>query len=228
MVWLALGFGGLLLGLVLLRTFATAPVAAVRQGLYWAAGVAAAGGILAVLLTGRGGQLIWSLLLFGPMLWRRAQGFLAARRFRRGEGGGEASLVETATLAMQLDHATGQMTGRVKQGRFAGRDLAELDLPALLALREECREADAESLPLLEAWLDRTAPDWRAASPPPPAGDGPMTRAEALAVLGLEEGADAAAVRAAHRRLMRGAHPDQGGSDWLAARINQARDLLLG
>ena len=61
----------------------------------------------------------------------------------------------------------------------------------------------------------------------PPAPDGPMTRSEALAVLGLEEGATAEAIRAAHRRLMRSAHPDHGGSDWLAARINQARDLLV-
>jgi hypothetical protein len=57
---------------------------------------------------------------------------------------------------------------------------------------------------------------------------GAMTRAEAYAVLGLPPGADAEAIRAAHRRLMRVAHPDSGGSDWLASRVNQARDLLLG
>jgi curved DNA-binding protein CbpA len=55
-----------------------------------------------------------------------------------------------------------------------------------------------------------------------------MTREEALAVLGLAEGAAEAEIRAAHRRLMRTAHPDQGGSDWLAARLNEARDILLG
>jgi curved DNA-binding protein CbpA len=54
-----------------------------------------------------------------------------------------------------------------------------------------------------------------------------MTVDEAWQVLGLQPGADATAIRAAHRRLMRGAHPDSGGSDWLAARINQARDILL-
>jgi len=61
---------------------------------------------------------------------------------------------------------------------------------------------------------------------PPPRGA--MSRAEALEVLGLKAGASAAEVKAAHRRLMQGAHPDHGGSDWLAARINQARDVLLG
>ena len=55
-----------------------------------------------------------------------------------------------------------------------------------------------------------------------------MTRAEAYEVLGLKSGANADEVHAAHRRLMRMAHPDTGGSDWLASRINQARDVLLG
>jgi DnaJ homolog subfamily C member 19 len=54
-----------------------------------------------------------------------------------------------------------------------------------------------------------------------------MTREEALAVLGLQPGASEAEIREAHRRLMRMAHPDTGGSDWLASRINQARDVLL-
>ena len=84
-------------------------------------------------------------------------------------------------------------------------------------------------MPLLEAWLDRSQPDWReAAGRPRPGADGPLTRAEALEVLGLAEGATEAEIRAAHRRLMRTAHPDQGGSAWLASRLNAARDLLLG
>jgi hypothetical protein len=57
---------------------------------------------------------------------------------------------------------------------------------------------------------------------------GGMTRAEAYAVLGLGDGATEAEIRAAYHRLMRGAHPDTGGSDWLASRINEARDVLLG
>ncbi len=56
---------------------------------------------------------------------------------------------------------------------------------------------------------------------------GSMTRADALAILGLEEGADRATILAAHRRLMHRCHPDRGGSDYLAARLNEARDCLL-
>ena len=85
--------------------------------------------------------------------------------------------------------------------------------------------------PLLWEQWKKAQPPRRGAAPgarPPPRATGPMTRAEAYEVLGLPAGADEAATRTAHRRLMRGAHPDAGGSDWLAARINQARDTLLG
>ncbi|MEN0073788.1 MAG: hypothetical protein AAGC69_05360 [Paracraurococcus sp.] len=236
MVWLAIGAGLLLLLLWLARLFATARVETIRKAAVYGGATLGAAVLLLVLLSGRGAQAIWTAGLFAPLLWRWGQGALASRRFRRETGGaaggpGETA-VETATLAMRLDHASGRMSGTVRRGRQAGRELAALSLVDLLGLLAECRGADPESVPLLEAWLDRAEPDWRAAEAGPagesraPSG-GRMTREEALAVLGLAEGADAAAIRAAHRRLMRAAHPDQGGSDWLAARINQARDALL-
>jgi hypothetical protein len=231
--WLALGGLALLLSLALLRGFATAPVAQVRRFGAW--GLAALGGllVLALLVAGRAGQLFWALAFFGPLLLRWVRGALAARRFAAsGPAAGGESAVETATLTMRLDHRSGTMHGTVRQGQQAGRELAELTLSELLTLLDECRRGDPDSVPLLEAWLDRLAPDWRdmggaAAEPQPSNQDGAMSRADALAVLGLSEGADAAAIRAAHRRLMRNAHPDHGGSDWLAARINEARDILL-
>ncbi len=233
MLWLALGLGALLAVVWLAHAFAHARVETVRKVGAWA--LAGLGAVLLVLLlvSGRGGQAIWTLVFLAPVGWRILQGWRNARQFaRRAEtgGAGEESAVETATLAMRLDHATGQMSGRVLRGVHQGRELAELTLPDLLALIADCRANDPESVPLIEAWLDRAAPEWReqdAYAEPPPTASGPMSRAEALSILGLEEGADEAAIRAAHRRLMQAAHPDRGGSDWLAARINQARDVLL-
>jgi DnaJ-domain-containing protein 1 len=230
-VWVIVGLFGLVAALGLLRLFADAKPAQVKTALIWGGGVLGAVLLAALLVSGRGAQALWALVLFGPALWRGLQAMRAARTFARGGAAspGQASDVETSHLAMGLDHDSGRMFGRVKAGRFAGRELADLDLPLLLDLLADLAAADPEGMPLLEAWLDRAHPEWRDAAPPPPrASGGKMTRAEAFEVLGLAEGADEAAIRAAHRRLMRAAHPDQGGSDWLASRLNEARDALLG
>ena len=228
MTWLALGAIALFLLFLLLRGFAHAPVARVKQ--FGAVMLASIGAVLLLLglFTARGQQALFSLAFFLPLLLQWAQRWRTNKRF----GGsapqtGTANSVETAFLSMTLHHDSGRMTGGVKAGQFAGRDLATLTLAELLALLQECQTADADSVALLEAWLDRAHPDWRA-EPAAEPRSGAMTRAEALEILGLAEGADEDAIRAAHRRLMRSAHPDQGGSAWLAARINAARDFLLG
>jgi hypothetical protein len=228
MTWLALGAIALFLLFLLLRGFANAPVARVRQ--FGAVLLASIGAVLLLLglFTARGQQALIALTFFLPLLLQWAQRWRTNKRF----GGsapqtGAANSVETAFLSMTLHHDSGRMTGSVKAGQFAGRDLATLTLAELLALLQECQAADADSVALLEAWLDRAHPDWRS-EPAAEPRSGAMTRAEALEILGLAEGADEDAIRAAHRRLMRSAHPDQGGSAWLAARINAARDFLLG
>lgn len=228
MTWLALGAIALFLLFLLLRGFANAPVARVRQ--FGAVMLASIGAVLLLLglFTARGQQALIALTFFLPLLLQWVQRWRTNKRF----GGsapqtGAANSVETAFLSMTLHHDSGRMTGSVKAGQFAGRDLATLTLVELLALLQECQAADADSVALLEAWLDRAHPDWRA-EPAAEPRSGAMTRAEALEILGLAEGADEDAIRAAHRRLMRSAHPDQGGSAWLAARINAARDFLLG
>lgn len=228
MAALALGALALVFALGLLQLFVTAKPGQVKAALIWGGGALGLGLFVLMLATGRGGQAFWALALFGPAIWRWWKGRAAAATFARGGAAhpGQASDVETSHLAMTLDHDSGRMTGRVKAGRHAGADLADLDLPALLALMADLAAIDPDGVPLLEAWLDRAHPDWRDAAPPTAAG--PLTRAEALAILGLAEGATPEAIKAAHRRLMRSAHPDQGGSDWLAARLNEARDLLLG
>lgn len=228
MTWLALGALALLLVFWVLSAFARAPVATVKKAVAWIAGGLGVALLAALLLSGRGLQAIWSLAFFAPLLAQAWRSWQSARTFARGGQAtpGQESRVSTAMLEMVLHHDSGRMTGTVLRGRFAGTDLGELDLAALRALLAECAAEDPESVPLLEAWLDRSHPEWRDAAPPAPA-EGPITRAEALAILGLAEGASEEEIRAAHRRLMRAAHPDQGGSAWLAARLNAARDLLL-
>lgn len=228
MTWVAVG-ALVLLGLMLLaRGFANTPVARVKMAAAWIAGGLGVVLLAALLASGRGLQAVWTLAFLAPLLLQGWRSWRAARTFSRGgqASPGQESRVETATLAMVLHHDSGRMAGTVKRGRFAGADLADLDIAALRELMADCATEDPESVPLLEAWLDRSHPDWREAAGPP--ADGPMTRAEALAILGLEDGATEREIRAAHRRLMRTAHPDQGGSAWLAARLNAARDLLLG
>jgi DnaJ-domain-containing protein 1 len=110
--------------------------------------------------------------------------------------------------------------------------LEELGAAELLVLLRECRAADEEGARLLEAYLDRLQPDWRDSfatgrGAAPPRGSGDMTVEEAYEVLGLAPGADEAAVKAAHHRLMMQLHPDHGGTDYLATKINRARDVLL-
>jgi len=147
-------------------------------------------------------------------------------------GGGQTSSIRTRFLEMTLDHTSGDMDGLIMEGSLQGRRLSELDLEQLLDLLTLCRSGDAQSASVLEAYLDRVSGDgWRehaqGQGTAPPASTTAMTRDEALAILGLVKGADAEEIRAAHRRLMQRFHPDRGGSDYLAAKINEAKRLLL-
>lgn len=147
----------------------------------------------------------------------------------------ETSAVETKWLRMTLDRVSGALDGEVVAGQFRGAHLSQLGLDRLRALLAECEADDTQSTRLIETYLDRTYPDWRAgprteqggAAHGPSAGS-PMTQAEAWQILGLEPGADHEAIREAHRSLMMKLHPDHGGSTYLARQINAARDVLLG
>lgn len=145
-------------------------------------------------------------------------------------GSGHRTEVNTAFLQAWIDHGSGDVGGTVLAGHFAGRTLDVLAEAELLDLRSECA-ADADSLRVLEAYLDRRlGTDWRSAqsAPPPRSSRTDMSREEALAVLGLSQGATVEEIKAAHRRLSQRMHPDVGGSAELAARINRAKDVLLG
>ena len=225
-----LGLVLLVASLLLLRWFVRAEPAQVKRVAFWAAIVLGtiAGGYL--LFAGR--HLLAALwlpallaLLWLKPIWQRVKA-------AKGPSPGQTSEVETRFLDMTLDHDTGAMTGTVREGRFAGRPLDTLSLDELIELWQTCLAQDEQSARVLESYLDRILGDsWREKASAGQAGGGagaPMTREEAYEILGLSPGADEAQIRKAYRRLMQKIHPDQGGSDYLAAKINQAKDLLLG
>lgn len=228
--------GLLLLGLGLLasRWYAQASPHDLAQGGRTFAAVFSGLASTGLLFTGR----------FGLALITIVATIMAVRAIRRGRrgadpmDGGRASDpvgVETDLLRMQLDRDTGDVSGTVKSGNFAGSDLESLSFDDLLELLAEAMASDQQSASLLEAYLDRRFPDWRDSQSDggeryheSTAGQGSMDEHEALQVLGLEPGATADAIKKAHRRLMAKLHPDSGGSTFLATQINQAKDLLLG
>lgn len=150
----------------------------------------------------------------------------------KGKTAGQAqhSTVSTAILRMQLDHETGAMSGDVIAGPFKDWRLDEMNREQLEQLRVYCHDTEAESLQLLEGYLDQRFSQSDAANDAESsqsAADGAMNPKEALEILGLAEDADRDAIVDAHRKLMQKLHPDRGGSDYLAAKINQAKDFLL-
>ena len=195
--------------------------------------------LLFALITGKLHPLFAGLAALVPLAYRAFglfQTFNAIRAFTNrikagaspGPTPGRTSEVETGFLRMRLDHDTGEMDGTVLQGGFEGCALRDLGLPDLLALLDECR-SDRQSVVVLEAYLDRIHEDWRERRGPPPgaASDG-MSEEEARAVLGVAPDATREEIIEAHRRLIQRLHPDRGGSDYLAAQLNTAKDLLLG
>jgi hypothetical protein len=203
-----------------------------------ARGVKSAGGVgalaLAGLLAARGAFSVAlplgaaGLALLG--IWR---GVPAGFGRRWNKSAGQVSRVRTAFVEMELHHDSGDMQGQILAGPHAGTPLAALDVATLAQL---CAGFDEESRALLVAYLDRRQPGWREDADDgaargdgatPPGGSGPMTQEEAYQILGLQPGATADEITRAHRALMKKLHPDQGGSTYLAARVNQAKDILL-
>ncbi len=235
-LYLVAGIVLLVLLLAAGKAFVALPPALIVRFLMWLGILAALA--LAVLLIESGRFLPVVVALGG------AAPFLARAKtvWRRWAGGGgsaqrgQVSEVETDYLRMSLDHATGTMSGTVRKGRFQGRQLEELDNGSLIALWREVRADDPPSVSLIEGYLDRFMPDWREVARGSAGSEGSgrptaataMTPEEALAVLGLKPGASPDEVKAAHHRLMMKIHPDQGGSDALAAQVNRAKDVLLG
>jgi DnaJ domain len=221
---LLLGLGVLAL---LVRHFLTTPPRDLVRQIYLV------GGVL-LMLIGVGLLFLREFVIAVPVALAGLGLFRRHRALRQMGGLGQRSSVRAAGLEMSLDHDTGEMDGSVLAGRHEGKRLSELQLSELLEVAEDVR-GDAESLRLLESYLDRVHPGWRddvqadatrrqsAAS-----RTSGMSTKEAYQILGLDPDASDTEVRDAHRRLMKQVHPDRGGSAALAAKINEAKDRLLG
>ncbi|MEE2655608.1 MAG: DnaJ domain-containing protein [Pseudomonadota bacterium] len=193
------------------------------------------------LIASRGlGIVTFFLAFLLPLLlrWRAAQQFF---RNLRGPSRGQATGVNTRFIRMSLDHDSGILDGTVLEGSFKGQRLGELNQEELVDLLQQCRVEDEESAQVLEAYLDRVfGMGWRAdntsndyskktnsSKTQSPSGN-KMTREEAYEILNISPGASSDEIKAAHHTLMKKIHPDQGGSNYLASKINQAKEILIG
>jgi hypothetical protein len=242
MSYLVLGVALLAAFLIGARWYATANVKTLKKVLFYVVGILAVVLALFFVITGRLGWAVFAASALIPMLLRARTVYRAARNFSRmagaGQGAptGQTSDVETRFLRMGLDHDTGDVWGEVVDGPYKGRQLDDMTVSEKLDLLRHCWTEDEASARVLEAYLDRVHPDWRdrADDAGPQTGgagvprSGAMTRAEALAVLGLSEGASRQDIKTAYQRIISGLHPDRGGSDYLAAQVNEAKDVLLG
>ena len=168
------------------------------------------------------------LFIIGVSWWRRNR---SKRPISSAEG--QKSTVRSANLEMELDHDTGEMDGTVLTGRMQGVSLSSLSEEEILSLYFDFR-SDTDSISLLESFLDRYYPDWRNRADSDAfrnqkdrSGFDNMTRREAYQILGIDSSASQEEIHQAWRQLIKGVHPDSGGSAFLAAKINTARDILL-
>lgn len=211
--------------------------AAQRKGLIWKYGLIG----LAVLLIGlaAAGRVHWISAMIAaalpfirqaiPMLIRyfpALQHYYKTQQGQQGPTMGNQSSMETSIVKMQMDHDSGQLSGEVLAGPFQGRPLDSMSQQELLSLLDYCQQQDMDSCKLLVSYLNHRFGDgWHEGMQP--AANNDMDELEALKLLGLETGASKEAIIQAHRKLMQKVHPDRGGNDYLAAKINHAKDLLL-
>jgi hypothetical protein len=172
-------------------------------------------------------RMLPALLRLLPF-WQTLKSRMASAGPRTGD---QSSTIRTRYLEMELKHNTGDMDGEVLTGNYAQRRLSTLSLTELLELVTECN-SDPDSVQVLEAYLDRMHGDWREQAGAQQQAaqindEATMTRPLALEILGLGEPASKDEIIKAHRHLMQKLHPDRGGSDYLAKKINAAKDFLL-
>jgi hypothetical protein len=234
MAYFLAGCALLVLLLLAARAFSGADPRRLASAARKAAGAAALGAAGFLILRGALPVAI-PLAVFGLSLLKG--GGLGVGTFGGSPTPGQASNVRTDKLEMTLDHDSGQMDGACLTGRFSGRALSSLSDAEVMELLHTFRSDGAQEAALVEAYLDWRLPGWRDREDDQRAktggwrgrgGRSGMSPEEAYAVLGIGPDATDEDIRQAHRKLMMKMHPDQGGSTYLAARINEAKEVLLG
>ncbi len=178
-----------------------------------------------------------SLIRFLPVLKSIRAAFGAAQNNGRPSQGQQSS-VESHYFRMELNHDTGEISGVILQGEHQGKALSDLDLEQLKVLFKECLVQDPDSASLLAAYLDRKyETQWRDNDSGENSDENndsygsvmyeEMTRTQALDILGLKDPVEEKDIISAHRQLIQRFHPDRGGSNYLAAKINSAKDFLM-
>jgi len=233
MAYLILGLTALVLVLLTMRAFARANPKWIARRLNIGAGVVLLLAAGALALRGVEVVAVPLAMVASWLLWGTTSGPWGWGGGRARKSPGQTSRVSTDHLEMELDHDTGKMRGRILKGLFRGRDFESLSPADMALLWQDCRHTDPQSAQLIEAYLDLNQPSWRedmarGESDMSRGPDGRMTVKEAFEILGLKPGASDEAIRKAHRDLMLKLHPDRGGSTYLAAKINEAKDVALG
>jgi DnaJ-domain-containing protein 1 len=239
MPYFILGIALLVGTLLISRWYVKAPPSALLKMFKWLVIVLAIVIITFFLTVGPKLWALWALPVLLPWIMRARAAARLAKNWSRMSSNNQKvrpdpeqmSEVETDFLRMYLDHQTGEMNGEVTQGNLAGKTLRNLPLSDLLKLLSEI-DADVQSVQVLTAYLNRYHNDeWQQNSNGSKGGGDTgesMTLEEAYKILGLESEASEDSIKEAHHKLMNKNHPDHGGSNFLATKINQAKDLLLG
>lgn len=233
MPYILAGFLVFYLALYGLRAFSRANPAALAQALR------RFGSLIVLLLAGFAllrGSADGAAVLAAIGVWLLVSA-ARSRRGRFGFGAGATSRLRSAVVEMEVDHISGTISGTVLAGPDEGKSLAHTTREQCEALHALCLRDDPDGARLLEAYLDRRFPGWRAARNESAdarrrraqagARPGIMSEDEAYEVLGLQKGATRDDVMRSHRSLIKKLHPDHGGSTDLAARVNEAKDVLM-
>jgi DnaJ domain len=203
---------------------------------YWKIGLGTAA-IVLILLAATGrihwlGAMIGALLPFIrqsiPLLirWFPMIQHYHKTRSQPQASAGNSSNVKTQILSMVMDHDSKHLSGEVISGPYTGSNLDNLELSQLQTLLDYCHQQEQDSAQLLITYLNhRFGDNWQSTTANNPANT--IDDTAAYAILGLAQGASREAIIQAHRRMIQKLHPDRGGSNYLAAQINQAKELLI-